>query len=79
MAQSTIKVELREKDAPQGTTPDNVNNPSLRSAWHHSEQGFLRILGAVVIGLGYLIPIAIIALLVWGVVMLVRRRRPAAS
>ena len=79
VAQSTIKVELREKDAPQGTTPDNVNNPSLRSAWHHSEQGFLRILGAVVIGLGYLIPIAIIALLVWGVVMLVRRRRPAAS
>jgi hypothetical protein len=79
VAQSTIKVELREKDAPQGTTPDNVEKPSLRSAWHHSEQGFLRILGAVVIGLGYLIPIGIIALLVWGVVMLVRRRRPAAS
>jgi hypothetical protein len=79
VAQSTIKVELREKDAPQGTAPDNVSNPSLRTAWHHGEQGFLRVLGAVVIGLGYLIPLSIILLLVWGGVMLARRRRPAAS
>ena len=78
VAQSTIKVELREKDAP-GATATNVEKPSLRSAWNFSIQGFLRVLGAVVIGLGYLIPLSIIGLLVWGVVMLARRRRPAAS
>jgi hypothetical protein len=79
VAVSTIKVELREKDAPQGSTSSEVDKPSLRSAWNFSLQGFLRVLGAVVIGLGYLIPIGIIALLVWGVIMLVRRRHPSTS
>jgi hypothetical protein len=78
VSESTIDVELREKDAP-GNAPDNVKNPSLRTAWHHSLQGFLGVLGAVVIGLGYLIPISVILLLIWGVIMLARRRRPATS
>ncbi len=52
--------------------------PSLGSAWSRSLQGFLRVLGAVIVGLGYLIPMALIAV-VWCVVMLVRRRRRAAS
>ena len=36
-------------------------------------------LGAMLIGLGYLIPLSVIGLLVWGAVMLARRRRRAAS
>ena len=75
VAESTIKVELREKDAPAGTTPNDITKPSLRSAWNFSIQGFLRVLGAVLIGLGYLIPLSVIGLLVWGAVMLARRRR----
>jgi hypothetical protein len=35
--------------------------------------------GAIVIGLGYLIPLAVVALIVWGVLMLVRRRDRGAS
>jgi hypothetical protein len=42
-------------------------------------QGFLRIVGAIVIGLGYLIPLGVIALLVWGCVTLVRRRDRGAN
>jgi hypothetical protein len=79
VAESTIKVELREKDAPQSGSSTDIDNPSLRSAWHFSIQGSLRVMGAVVIGLGYLVPLSVIALLVWGVVTLARRRRPAAS
>ena len=42
-------------------------------------QGFLRVVGAVVVGLGYLIPLGAVALVAWGVVRLVRRRDRAAS
>jgi hypothetical protein len=42
-------------------------------------QGFLRIVGAVVVGLGYLIPLGVIALIGWGVVRLVRRRDRGAN
>lgn len=77
--ESTIKVELREKDAPLGNASTEVDKPSLRSALNFSIQGFLRVLGAVVIGLGYLIPLGVIALIVWAAVMLARRRRPEAS
>ena len=79
VAESTIKVELREKDAPQGTASNDITKPSLRSAWNFSIQGFLRVLGAMLIGLGYLIPLSVIGLLVWGAVMLARRRRRATS
>jgi hypothetical protein len=80
VAESTIKVELREKDAPVTQTANNtVKQPSLGSAWSRSLQGFLRVIGAVIVGLGYLIPLALIALGVWFAVTLVRRRRRAAS
>ena len=42
-------------------------------------QGVLRIIGAVVVGLGYLIPLGVIALIGWGVVRLVRRRDRGAN
>jgi len=79
VAESSIKVEIREKDAPQAQNTVTVHQPSLGSAWSRSLQGFLRVIGAVIVGLGYLIPLTIIALAVWGAVMLVRRRNRAAN
>ena len=45
--------------------PD-TENPSLADSFELAVQGFLRIVGAIVIGLGYLIPLGVIALLVLG-------------
>ncbi|MDH5313001.1 MAG: hypothetical protein OEW66_04065, partial [Actinomycetota bacterium] len=61
-----------------GPGPD-PENPSLTESFALAVQGFLRIVGAIVIGLGYLIPLGAIALLVWGAVTLVRRRDRGAS
>ena len=80
VALSTLKVDLREKSAPaQQQAAADVNNPSLGHAWSLGIQGFLNVIATVVIGLGYLVPIAVIAGLVLLVVRLVRRRRPEAS
>jgi hypothetical protein len=78
VAESSIKVALREQNAP--TDPgEGIDNPSLSSAWSRSLQGFLRVLGAVIVGLGYLIPLALLGGAIWAVLTLVRRRRRAAS
>lgn len=73
VAISTIDVRLRERDAKVQTEP--VDNPSLAHAFDRAIAGFLNVIGAVVIGLGYLLPILVIAtggfLLWWSI----RRRR----
>ncbi|HSH32273.1 MAG TPA: DUF4349 domain-containing protein [Actinomycetota bacterium] len=81
VAEGTIKVSLRELGAPeaQEQQPTDVDKPSLGTAFNLALQGFLRVLGAVVVGLGYLIPIGVIALIAWFVVRLVRRRDREAS
>jgi len=76
VAEATVSVELHEKDATQVQTND-VENPSLGSAWDRSIQGFLNVVSAVVIGLGYLLPIAVLALGIWLLTVAVRRRRGA--
>jgi len=38
-------------------------------------QGFLRIVGAVIVGLGYLIPLTVLGAIIWFVVWTVRRSR----
>ena len=58
VAEATVRVELHEKDAAQVQQTDEVENPSLGSAWDRSIQGFLNVVSAVVIGLGYLLPLA---------------------
>lgn len=74
---ATMKVTLRE----EGVAPaevDDVRPPSLGSAWDRAVQGFVGVIAAVVVGLGYLLPLLAVA----GVVVLVRRgviRRRAAS
>ena len=76
VAEATIKVGLREQDAPESDeqSPSDVDNPSLSEAFDYATQGFLRVLGAVVVGLGYLIPLGALALLAWVVYRLIRRR-----
>jgi uncharacterized protein DUF4349 len=76
-SQSTIRVSLREQGAPNPLA-ENVETPSIGGAWDRAIAGFFGVIAAVVIGLGYLIPLAFLALLVWFVVRLGRRRRGAS-
>ena len=77
VAESTIRVTVRER-AVEIETPQDIDKPSLAVAWERAVQGFLNVVAAVVIGLGYLVPIAVIGLLVWLAVRLARRRAAAA-
>jgi uncharacterized protein DUF4349 len=76
VSESTIRVQIRERAIKAETEPD-VDQPSLGVAWKRALQGFLNVVAAVVIGLGYLVPVAVIALVVWLVVRLARRRSTA--
>jgi hypothetical protein len=79
VAEATIKVEVRERDVEREDPGPNPENPSLGDSFELAVQGFLQVVGAVVVGLGYLIPLGAVALVAWGVVRLVRRRDRAAS
>ncbi len=79
VAESTIKVDLHEPGAVVASNPSEVDNPSLGRAWDHAVQGFLNVLAAVTIGLGYLIPILVIVAIGYAIMRLVQRRRPSAS
>ena len=76
--ESTIRVSLREAGVPSVTTQTPVHTPSIGNAWDHAVAGFVGMIAAIVIGLGYLVPVAVLALLIWFVVRLVRRRRAAS-
>lgn len=78
VAEATVRVEIHEKDAAQIPETEAVENPSLGSAWDRSVQGFLNVVSAVVIGLGYLLPITVLGLGVWLLTLAVRRRREAS-
>jgi hypothetical protein len=81
VAESTLTVDLHEQSAPAGETRTNggIQNPSLSRALDRAIQGFFGILATIIVGLGYLLPLAVIAGLVAGLVMLVRRRGRATS
>ena len=79
VAEATIKVEVRERDVQREDPGSDPENPSLADSFELAVQGFLRIVGAIVVGLGYLIPLGVIALIGWGVVRLVRRRDRGAN
>jgi len=81
VAESTLTVDLHEQSAPVGEnrTNDGIRNPSLARAFDRAIQGFFGILATIIVGLGYLLPLAVLAGLVVGVVMLVRRRGRAPS
>jgi hypothetical protein len=63
-ALATIRVSLREAGAPIATEDDDPR-PSLAEAWREAVDGFLGVCFAVVVGLGYLLPITAVAALVW--------------
>ncbi len=73
-ALATIRVQLREEGVEAVT---EVDTPSIPNAFERSFAGFVGVIAGVVIGLGYLIPVALLAALVWFVVVRVRRRREA--
>jgi Domain of unknown function (DUF4349) len=75
VAESTLRVSIQERNAPAVTGEPDVDNPNLGSSFDLGVQGFLRIVGAVIVGLGYLIPITALAAAVWMGVWFVRRRR----
>jgi hypothetical protein len=75
---ATIEATLREAGAPVELTQEEVEAPSVGSAWRHAIAGFFRALFAVFVGIGYLLPLALLAAVVVGIVLLVRRRRAAA-
>jgi Domain of unknown function (DUF4349) len=78
VAESTLRVSIQEQSAPAVAARPAVDNPDLGSSFELAVQGFLRIVGAVIVGLGYLIPITAIAVIVWMAVWFVRRRRATA-
>jgi len=75
VAESTLRVSMQERNAPETVPQEQVDNPDLGSSFDLAVQGFLRIVGAVIIGLGYLIPLTMIGALLWMAVWSVRRRR----
>jgi hypothetical protein len=80
VASSTLQVSIVEKGAEAvRTTGAEIENPNLGRAFDRAIQGFFGVVAAVVVGLGYLIPVAAIAGVVWLVVMLARRRGLAAT
>ncbi len=76
---ATIQVSMREVGAPVVTMSTVASErPSLGEAWARAVNGFLGVLFAVVVGLGYLIPITALGFAVWfGYRRL--RARPAVS
>jgi hypothetical protein len=77
VAESTIAVDIHEKDAPKATS-STVSTPRIGTSFRLAWQGFLRVIGAVIIGLGYLIPLTVLALGIWVVTVVTRRRRATA-
>lgn len=73
---STIRVSLREQGAAPHLEQVAGERPSLGEAWERAVDGFLGVLYAMVVGLGYLIPITAIAAAAW---VGLRRLRPATS
>ncbi|MCI0635049.1 MAG: DUF4349 domain-containing protein [Actinobacteria bacterium] len=74
VALATIEVSLREEGV---ETVEEVETASLPNAFERSVAGFVGVVAAIVVGIGYLIPLLLIGLVGWGVVILVRRRRGA--
>ena len=74
----TIQVAIREVGAPV-TSPQTATTPSLVRAWQLSWAGFMGVVSAVVVGLGYLVPLALIGLVGWIVFRRVSRGRPAPA
>jgi hypothetical protein len=77
-AKATISVSLREQGAPvTQAKPASVKNPSLGTGLRRAVAGFFGVVVAVLVGLGYLVPVALLLGLLWLVVRRVRAVRAA--
>ena len=72
VALATVEVSLREEGV---EVVEDVETASLPNAFERSVAGFVGVVAAIVVGIGYLIPLALLGLAIWFVVSLVRRRR----
>jgi len=69
---ATIGLRLRE----QGVEPESeVEKASIPNAFERAAAGFVGVIAAIVIGLGYLFPLLLIGLVAWFVASRVRKRR----
>jgi len=74
---ATIQISMHEAGAPvvmQETA--TTERPSLFEAWQHAVDGFLGVVYVTVVGLGYLVPITLLAFVVW---FGYRRLRPSVA
>jgi hypothetical protein len=68
---ATIRVSLQE----EGAQPEeDVERASLPNAVERSIAGFVGVIAAIVVGLGYLIPLMVISLAAWFVWSRIQRR-----
>ena len=77
-AYGTIALGIREVGAPVATTM-SASSPSLAHAWQQAWAGFLGVISAVIVGLGYLVPLGLLALLGWTGYRRVTRPRPVPA
>jgi hypothetical protein len=81
-ALATIHVTMREPGVPIALEEPASTRPSLAEAWERAVDGLLEVAYVTIVGLGYLIPLTLLALLAWVVVRRVTRREavpPAAA
>ena len=69
---ATITVDLRE----EGVAAD-IEAASIPNAFERAGAGFVGVIAAIIIGIGYLLPLVAIGLVIWFVAVQVRRRRAA--
>jgi len=74
----TIHLAISEEGAEVVAPPtDQVKNPPITKAFRQGVAGFLGVVFSVIVGLGYLLPVIVVALVAWLVVRRVRRSRVA--
>ncbi|MFN2543673.1 MAG: DUF4349 domain-containing protein [Actinomycetota bacterium] len=70
---ATIEMSMRESGVPAAPPVHHEQSGGLMQALRDARHGFAAVLAAVVVGLGYLVPIALLLALIW---LGVRRLRP---
>jgi hypothetical protein len=78
VAESTLQVDMREADTEAAVSAEggnDIRNPSLGRAADRAEQGFLGVVATIVVGLGYLLPLAIIGGLGFAAWRVIQRRQ----
>ena len=74
---STISVTVQE---PGGvTTTPKSKHPSLSEAWDKAMAGVMSIAYVVVVGLGYVVPLGLMALFGWAIIRRTRKPRPQTT